>query len=388
MSSTRPNIIVVYQMDPFGDGQGGGVRYVTNVLEGTKGLCNEILFLGIGKTPRSQGSPVVQPVTSTITTYPVFLFFLIWKLLTTNLDKYTVVHVHRSYYAIPFLLLKPGIKTVATLHGRTFSVFEQRFGSVALRSIRPLFSAIEKFALKRLDYIVPVSPEVDKVFAPKYPELWAEKKKSMKMLGTIIDFSAFTPEPCDILQRKYGANCEYLIFVGRLYDVKNVDFLIDLFGKHYQTRADRRLVIVGAGVDKQKLQEQASRVCPNNAPIFEGEISAADIPSYLRSASVLLVCSHHEGSPTIMKEGLACGLPLVSNDVGEVADYIVNGKNGYMVEKSHDAFYRAIEALLEKRLSRDDVFSFSSERLKTSSLEYIGEQYFQIYKHLSDAQNT
>ena len=40
------NIIQVYQTNPFEEGQGGGVRYVKNLLSGLKASCDSILFIG------------------------------------------------------------------------------------------------------------------------------------------------------------------------------------------------------------------------------------------------------------------------------------------------------------------------------------------------------
>lgn len=51
-------------------------------------------------------------------------------------------------------------------------------------------------------------------------------------------------------------------------------------------------------------------------------ISTAQVPVWLNAADALLLTSLHEGSPNIIKEALACGLPVVSVDVGDVAERI------------------------------------------------------------------
>jgi teichuronic acid biosynthesis glycosyltransferase TuaC len=48
----------------------------------------------------------------------------------------------------------------------------------------------------------------------------------------------------------------------------------------------------------------------------------SDVPMWLNASDVLLLTSLHEGSPTIVKEALACNLPVVSVDVGDVRERI------------------------------------------------------------------
>jgi glycosyltransferase involved in cell wall biosynthesis len=51
-------------------------------------------------------------------------------------------------------------------------------------------------------------------------------------------------------------------------------------------------------------------------------LSNDEVPQRLNAADVLLLTSRHEGSPTIVKEALACNLPVVTVDVGDVRDQI------------------------------------------------------------------
>jgi glycosyltransferase involved in cell wall biosynthesis len=51
-------------------------------------------------------------------------------------------------------------------------------------------------------------------------------------------------------------------------------------------------------------------------------VSYDQVPIWLNASDVLLVTSHHEGSPTIVKEALACNLPIVSVRVGDIPQRI------------------------------------------------------------------
>ena len=55
------NIIQVYQTNPFEEGQGGGVRYVKNLLIGLRDTCDSILFIGIGPKKESKDNISLVP---------------------------------------------------------------------------------------------------------------------------------------------------------------------------------------------------------------------------------------------------------------------------------------------------------------------------------------
>lgn len=51
-------------------------------------------------------------------------------------------------------------------------------------------------------------------------------------------------------------------------------------------------------------------------------IDHQQVPLYMNACDLLLICSLHEGSPNVVKEALACNLPIVSTDVGDVRERI------------------------------------------------------------------
>lgn len=69
---------------------------------------------------------------------------------------------------------------------------------------------------------------------------------------------------------------------------------------------------------------------------FMSGIPNVEVPAWLSASDALLLTSAHEGSPTIVKEALVAGLPVVSVDVGDVAERIMGVEGCYLAQPSPD----------------------------------------------------
>ena len=58
-----------------------------------------------------------------------------------------------------------------------------------------------------------------------------------------------------------------------------------------------------------------------------------DVPRWLNAADVIVITSSHEGSPVVVKEALACNVPIVSVDVGDIRERI-DGIEGCAVSEA------------------------------------------------------
>lgn len=82
--------------------------------------------------------------------------------------------------------------------------------------------------------------------------------------------------------------------------------------------------------------------------VLTGMTDAARMPVLMNASDALLLCSDREGSPTMVKEAMACGIPVVSNDVGDVRERTIGVTPGAVVAQDASALAAALEAVLRQ----------------------------------------
>lgn len=124
---------------------------------------------------------------------------------------------------------------------------------------------------------------------------------------------------------------DYFLYLGRLAPEKG---LAELLGGW---PADVRLVVVGDGPERERL----TRVAPHGVE-FRGDVQPAEVSSLFTRARALVVPSTwHEGSPRVILESLAAGVPVLASDIGGLPELVHHGVNGYLLPPADAAAWQA-----------------------------------------------
>ncbi len=83
---------------------------------------------------------------------------------------------------------------------------------------------------------------------------------------------------------------------------------------------------------------------------LNGNVHPDDIPLYLNASDALLLCSDSEGSPMVIKEALACQIPIVSVAVGDVKERIQGVDHCFIVPQNVDAITEKIKSIIDQNL--------------------------------------
>lgn len=140
-----------------------------------------------------------------------------------------------------------------------------------------------------------------------------------------IDMARFAPMPQDEARRALGLSegRKLVLFVGEL-------------------RPEKRVDVVRGAVELLAAQDASVEL------VVATDRPHEDIPLYMNACDVLALASDFEGSPMVVKEAMACNLPVVSVDVGDVAQLIGGTEGCYLCERTPEDMAAKLRMALER----------------------------------------
>lgn len=119
---------------------------------------------------------------------------------------------------------------------------------------------------------------------------------------------------------------------------------------------DKKLVLwAGAYLNPRKrydIVEKAMAVLQKNTPGVELVLATGHplevVPLYMNACDVLLLVSNAEGSPNVIKESMACNLPIVSVPVGDIPEVIGDTEGCYLCTQDPEDVAEKLQAALSR----------------------------------------
>jgi glycosyltransferase involved in cell wall biosynthesis len=222
-----------------------------------------------------------------------------------------------------------------------------------------------------------------------WSEIIAMPNHKAALVGNGIDFLAITkkvgPNARERIRKEFGISDDAFVIVNvaRFEPQKGHFFLLETL-KHLIPQVNRKVValLVGIGIDQEKIEAEVKRLGLQDAVYFTGY--RQDVPDILAASDVSVMASHYEGIPRALMESMALGLPVVATDVPGTHTLIQSNQTGLLIEYGD---VPAMSGALAKVLTIPSLARQLGERgrnlVQTKFNEYtVADRVEEVYNHI------
>ena len=189
-----------------------------------------------------------------------------------------------------------------------------------------LYKHLERSMIRHVDRVVVVSKAIQSKMEQMYSQ---EKGKFVTIYNpyNIEKIKACAKEKIINWDDYFNSDDFIFVTVGRLEQPKGLWHLMNIFKYVVGENPQAKLLIVGAGSYREKIENYLKRNSFEKNVVMVGE---QENPfKYLAKANVYVLTSTREGFPNALVEAMACGLPVIANDclsgpreiLGKITDY-------------------------------------------------------------------
>jgi glycosyltransferase involved in cell wall biosynthesis len=302
-----------------------------------------------------------------------------------------VVHVQGSDpigVAVVGFARKNKIPVVTTEHNQPEVLTQSLMMPGMMR--KPINHMLSSYFVKRQkksDYItMPTKLAINNLFGNENPGV------PIEAVSNGVDLTAFGPgRPDGKIYTKYNIpdNVKIVLYVGRVDPEKNIwvvlrafaDFLYRAKSNGIDKLSKTLFVVVGDGVDKSRLENEALNIGISDSVKFLGKVTGPDLAEIYKIGTVFATASEIETQGIVLIEAAASGLPLIAVDAGAVAEVCKNGENGFLIKPGDIAsMSEAIDRILTDRELRKAMSLKSLEIAEGHSLDKTVDKFIEIYQ--------
>lgn len=243
-----------------------------------------------------------------------------------------------------------GVKWIAFHHGYTRTSWKVR-----------LYQQLDRLTLRHADHVITVC----KPFALELQRRGVRPRRLSVITNTVAARPAPSLQSVASLRESLGIDPgeQIVLCVGRLSREKGQQDLISAFQRllGMQPEGTLRLLVVGDGPDRERLEKLAEPF--RSRVLFTGEV--ADPWPFFHAAQVFALPSHSEGSPLVVLEAMAAGVPIVATTVGGIPETLRDRESALLVPAGDpEALCAGIGALLGDRALRQRLVAAASAAMK------------------------
>jgi glycosyltransferase involved in cell wall biosynthesis len=176
------------------------------------------------------------------------------------------------------------------------------------------------------------------------------------------------------------ANTKLIGSIGRLSPQKNYGLLLNTFKEVYDTHEDARLVLIGDGELKERLEKKVEALGIDSVVHFAGEVAGA--ARLMKAFDIFVLPSLYEGVSMTLTETVHAGVPILASDVGGNRETVCDNQDALFSLEDNE-FADTLSNLLADKQSRKEATA-STNCQKSLLLENSVDNYCKLYKKISN----
>jgi len=212
--------------------------------------------------------------------------------------------------------------------------------------------------------------------------------QQIEVVGNGVDTKRFAPQDKAACRRTLGIppQAQVLVSVGGLVPRKGFHRVIEVLPQIRQQFPDLIFLVVGGpsaeGNNRAELEQQVQALGLDDCVHFLGPRQPDELPAILSAADIFVLATSNEGWANVFLEALACGLPVVTTNVGGNKEVICDDDLGIVVPfGDQEALREAIARSLQRdwdtarirRYAEDNAWDERVERLSTRFIRIAAE---------------
>jgi glycosyltransferase involved in cell wall biosynthesis len=169
--------------------------------------------------------------------------------------------------------------------------------------------------------------------------------------------------------------------VTRLSPQKAPLDLVDAFGYIGRERPDVWFVVVGDGPLRAPVEQRLQEARIANRTILTG--LRRDVPELMATFDVFTLSSLWEGLPRVLPQAMATGLPIVCTRAGGAAEAVIDGENGFLVNRERPReLAESVLLLLQNEALRKRLGQAGKERAPAFGARRMVQDIDALYRQL------
>jgi glycosyltransferase involved in cell wall biosynthesis len=192
---------------------------------------------------------------------------------------------------------------------------------------------------------------------------WRIDGRKLHVFRNGVDLQRFSRQADTGLRQRVGlqpGEGPLLVSVGHLIERKGHHLVIEALALLLPTQPQARLVIIGEGVERDRLAQLVRERGVEAQVTFTGALPQTDLPHWYSAADMLVLASSREGWANVLLEAMACGTPVVATNIWGTPEVVANPTAGVLVdERSGAALAAGVLQLLQHRPTPAEVRTYA-----------------------------